>query len=101
MASSHMVSAEISQHAPLVNLIIPASRKPNGTVGNETVKGLVNGSVSCPRPLKTRFSPTFTPTDSVTHIWTGLGLDIESLGCLNLAPQVEPVLPSSYKMGRE
>jgi hypothetical protein len=98
------------QHAPLMDIIVPAPEetiKTNGALKNGDAhvqsNGLLTNGISHVLPGTNSSSlpdrSTFSTFDSVKHIWTGLGLPEHALQDVNLEGSDGLGLPSSFKIG--
>ncbi|KAI5456067.1 hypothetical protein BGZ63DRAFT_468354 [Mariannaea sp. PMI_226] len=77
------------QHAPLLDIIVPAAEIPNT---------YVNGTSSV-NSIATSSRDTFGARDVVEDIWSHLGLPVKSLNSIELPGDDALALPSSYKIG--
>lgn len=78
------------QHAPLLDIHVP-SEKVKDCKSIQTVAKAGNGGL----PGRT----AFTVRDVISEVWKGLELPSESLDCIEVPVDSNPVLPSSYKIG--
>ncbi|KAF4468914.1 caib baif family enzyme [Fusarium albosuccineum] len=100
------------QHAPLLDVVIPAAKESNGVA---KVNGQVTNNADSQTPVanglhkspvsgittgnKSINRETFTSRDIVQEVWTGLELPQSALESVNLPGNEGPALPSSYKIG--
>ena len=96
------------QHAPLLDIEVPAASKVAATNGVSAVNGTTavdgtpasNGVSPCKAsPGTIRKRSGFKTFDSVSYLWESMGLPTTSLSSLHLPHADELGLPSSYKIG--